>query len=183
MGHFTSIQVLAFAVLLSSCYASFFFPLRLPLTSTSTSIYSSSTTTRVPFVAKHQNQTSWRPGIDTMEYTSTYQRQTSQIAQHQEPKVLFPRINKNASDSAAIFGDVKVSPQEHFNTENRIRFSKDASVYNNTFKKTRPAQGFDRETANQTNYSLGMPGEQVSHGSFWTPLLLPPTPDLGRWLL
>ena len=108
-----------------------------------------------------QNQTSWRPGIDGPTFSTTYQSQTAQIVNHKEPKIPFPRIDKNASDPTAIFGDANVPPEVHFVTESRKRFNKGSGVYSEGYERTRPKDGFDRETANRTNYSLGLPGEQV----------------------
>ncbi|GMH71635.1 hypothetical protein TrRE_jg1360 [Triparma retinervis] len=136
------------------------------------------------------NQTSWRPGIDGPTFSTTYQAQTAQIANHTEPKVPFPRIDKNASDSRAIFGEANIPPARHFVTESRKRYNGESGVYSQGYERTRPKDGFDRETANRTNYSLGLPGEQgewvsSTHALQMThpaSLSQPAQPNIGGWL-
>ncbi|GMH73210.1 hypothetical protein TL16_g06121 [Triparma laevis f. inornata] len=105
------------------------------------------------------NQTQWRSGVDEIQYVSTYQLSNSR-AGDTEGSVPFPKLDKNASDSRAIFGDANVPSAQHFQTENRIQFCSDYSVQSSIYEKQKPAEGFDRETSNQTNYELGLPGEQ-----------------------
>ena len=136
------------------------------------------------------NQTNWRPGVDTFEYQTTYQQQTEAVKTAQQ-KVPFPRIDKNASDQVAIFGEASVPPGELFQTENRSNFCPTYSVMNSeTYTRVKPAEGYTRETANQTNYDLGMPGESgeyksTTHAHMLDPKLQkeqPLQPNIGGWL-
>ncbi|GMH99554.1 hypothetical protein TrVE_jg3901 [Triparma verrucosa] len=135
------------------------------------------------------NQTQWRPGVDEIQYVSTYQLSNSR-AGDTEGSVPFPKLDKNASDKLAIFGDSNVPPSEHFNTENRLQFCQDYSVQSSIYSKASPAPGFDRETSNQTNYELGLPGEKgewisSTHALQMTnpkDLEQPSQPNIGGWM-
>ncbi len=59
---------------------------------------------------------------------------------------------KNRSDKLAIFGDDGASPADHYASVTRTTFVPRGHV-----ERAAPAPGFDRGTANKTNYSLGMP--------------------------
>ena len=113
-----------------------------------------------PPESKKWSQTQWRPGVDEVTYESTYQRQQNDVRDNENPVVPFPRIDKNASDAGAIFGDARIPSGKHFRTESRDQFNPRYSVNAPVYDKRKPADGFDRLTANRTNYDLGMPGEQ-----------------------
>jgi len=135
------------------------------------------------------NQTNWRPGVDKIVYESTYQTQTS-FVKNAEPTIPFPRINKNASDAEAIFGDASVPTSVQYTTESRENFHPSYSIESGSYSKAQPAPGFDRETSNRTNYDLGMPGEQgeylsTTHAHMKNPLQRPDQPDqpnIGGWM-
>lgn len=46
--------------------------------------------------------------------------------------------------------------QQHFKTISRADYHKSKSAASSSFARTRPLSGFDRKTANRTNYSLGL---------------------------
>jgi hypothetical protein len=149
-----------------------------------------------PAASFEWTQTQWRPGVDETVFESTYQRQTRDIAENERSIVPFPRIDKNASDAGAIFGDARVPSDVHFQTENRTEFNKRFSVNADSYSKRGPADGFDRATANRTNYDLGMPGEQgdwcssthglqqirAEKGHYPESVEMPAQPNIGGWM-
>lgn len=63
-----------------------------------------------------------------------------------------PKINKNASDGAAII-DQSGAAFSKFGSSSRDAYSKEASALSSAYRRERPA--FDRITACKTNYELG----------------------------
>ena len=61
-------------------------------------------------------------------------------------------VNGNASKVA--FGRVGATPR-NYASQNAEEFAENTSVHNPTYKRAAPAPGFDRQTANKTNYELG----------------------------
>mmetsp|Transcript_11357 Transcript_11357/g.39597 ORF Transcript_11357/g.39597 Transcript_11357/m.39597 type:complete len:257 (-) Transcript_11357:7-777(-) len=72
------------------------------------------------------------------------------------------KVNRNASDKRDIFGDVPIDPADHFKGAAARDFGPDRSVMSKQFEKARPLPGFDRKTANRTNYELGV-GTKVEY--------------------
>lgn len=73
------------------------------------------------------------------------------------------KVNRNASDSRDIFGDMPIDPAEHYKAEAARTFAEDTSVKAKGFERVKPLPGFDRKTANRTNYELGLPGTKVEY--------------------
>lgn len=84
------------------------------------------------------------------DYQTTYQL-TTQLARTARQSLALPRIDKNASDRAAIINPDGFPPG--FKSTSRAEFHPDASALCATYKRERPA--FDRVSSCKTNYSLG----------------------------
>ena len=106
----------------------------------------------VPAAAQQQNATNWRLGIDKSDYESTYK--AASAAAKQAVYVPMPRINKNSSNKAAIQGGGEVDVQSMYTTGAAAAYAT-GGVTAASFKRARPAEGYDRLTASRTNYRLG----------------------------
>lgn len=100
-----------------------------------------------------------------------------------------PRIFKNASKDGLISGEaggIISSPQEHYMTVAR---QEKATIYSKGYIKSQPAAGFDRLTANRTNYQLGVGTPVLEVTTPASHLHYPPPPtqpqvqqaDIGGW--
>lgn len=63
--------------------------------------------------------------------------------------------NRNASDSRDIFGDSVIPPKQHYTSVSAGQFAEHTSAKSSKFERAKPLPGFDRMTANRTNYELG----------------------------
>ena len=90
--------------------------------------------------------------------SSTWKPETSQrfnpttVAQAEPYHNRGRSINGNASK---IKFDVPGAPPVNYASVNAEEFGPNTSVHNQNYVRAAPAEGFDRETANRTNYELG----------------------------
>ena len=87
---------------------------------------------------------------------STYQeKQWSSATKQQFPnpgKPTYKRVKKEPNKSDVPFGDNRTRNFNDFYSE---QYCKDTSSQSQLYEKSKPAPGFDRLSANKTNYELG----------------------------
>ena len=111
-----------------------------------------------PEIASKMNQTYWQMGQNpnSRSYETTSLSATSKVWNADLTGTL-PRIHKNASEDP-FEGYEPIPPQEHFQTVNQqVHVS---TTHSKNYIKSKPMDGFDRLTANRTNYTLGKPEEK-----------------------
>jgi hypothetical protein len=102
-------------------------------------------------IGLEMTKTSWRLGIDKPAYETTSKAATREVWSATLGSTM-PRIDKNASTDL-FKGYAEYKPDEHFDTVTRAEHR--ATTYHKEYERTHPAPGFDRLTANRTNYALG----------------------------
>jgi len=133
-------------------------------------------------------ETNWRAGIDPPEYTTTMQHGNKDIHHNAPTRFEATRSTKtkNDSDKDAIQGSYRYVPNEHFKSVAQNELTK--TTLTEGYSKRKPADGFDRLTANRTNYSLGnhkfdykssTHGLQMSHPEDRSHR--PSQPQVGGW--
>lgn len=100
------------------------------------------------------SHTNWTIGTDKASWTT--EANAKMKAPRYVKKIAKTKPNKNASDSRDIFGDAKISSRQHFATQHRSNFAPEYSATSDKYTRRKPYPGFDRRTANRTNYSLGL---------------------------
>jgi len=83
-----------------------------------------------------------------------YSRSTAR-AHEGDPLPKMPRVDKNASDKAAVIDEKGFSPC--FTSTNTAEFNRDTTAFSSRYVKREPC--FDRHSASATNYSLGPPAD------------------------
>jgi hypothetical protein len=106
----------------------------------------------VSAAAIQQKRTNWSMGCEAASFETTYgsaSADTKSAVYHPIPK-----IDKNMSHGDSIQGGYSVPAHEMYTTDAREAFST-GGVQAASYKRARPPPGFDRLTANKTNYTLG----------------------------
>ena len=90
--------------------------------------------------------------------SSTWQPQTKASFNPETVARAEPYHNRGASiqgNASKVKFDVDGAPPVNYESVNAEEFGPNTSVHNSSYVRAAPAPGFDRDTANQTNYELG----------------------------
>lgn len=100
--------------------------------------------------------------------------------------------NKNASSAETLYGNYRLSTRDQYATSAKTMFTSAGCSGQMGYQKAKPADGFDRLSANRTNYELGTAGTTYqstasrSHGNpretpaARQPVFAKPRQDLGH---
>ena len=104
--------------------------------------------------AVNMGKTNWTIGTDAPSWAT--EAGSRMKAPRYVKRIAATKPNKNASDSRDIFGDSKTDPVSHYATQHRRNFAPEYSAKSSKYTRRTPYPGFDRKTANRTNYELGL---------------------------